>query len=66
VTKVSNINSIKLVLKSTLFCREVDFLGHHIFERSIEADPKKVKRILNWPTPKLATEAYVMMPSRFE
>jgi RNase H-like domain found in reverse transcriptase/Reverse transcriptase (RNA-dependent DNA polymerase) len=44
------------VKKSVLFCQEVDFLGHHISEHGIEADPRKVKHILNWPTPKSATE----------
>lgn len=44
-----------LVQKSILFCTEVDFLGHHISERGIEADPKKVDRILNWQVPKSAT-----------
>ena len=44
------------VRKSVLFCREVDFLGHHISECGIEADPKKVDCILNWPIPKSATE----------
>jgi Reverse transcriptase (RNA-dependent DNA polymerase)/RNase H-like domain found in reverse transcriptase len=44
------------VKKSTLFCREVNFLGHHISKRGIEADPTKVERILNWPTPKSVTE----------
>jgi hypothetical protein len=38
--------------KTHLFCTEVDFLGHHISVRSIEADNKKVDRILNWPVPK--------------
>jgi hypothetical protein len=37
------------VRKSILFCTEVDFLGHHISERGIEANPKKVERIQNWP-----------------
>ena len=44
------------VKKSCLFSREVDFLGHHISERGIEADVKKVKRILNWPILKNAME----------
>lgn len=35
--------------KTTLFAVELDFLGHHISQRGIEADPKKVERILNWP-----------------
>ena len=40
------------VKKSTLFSREIDFLGHHISECRIELDPKKIKRIINWPQPK--------------
>jgi len=42
--------------KSSLFCTEIDFLGHHISRRGLGADPKKVKQILNWPKPKSATE----------
>ena len=42
--------------KTNLFCTEIDFLGHHISTRGIEADNKKVDRILNWPQPKNATE----------
>jgi len=42
--------------KTHLFCMEIDFLGHHISARGIEADTKKVDRILNWPMPKSATE----------
>lgn len=41
--------------KTKLFCLEVDFLGHHISARGIEADNRKVDRILNWPVPKSAT-----------
>jgi Reverse transcriptase (RNA-dependent DNA polymerase) len=37
--------------KTTLFTEELDFLGHVISGRGIEADPKKVKKIVNWPTP---------------
>ena len=40
--------------KSTLFATEIDFLGHHISERGIEADTTKVSQILNWPAPKSA------------
>jgi hypothetical protein len=40
--------------KSMLFATEVDFLGHHISARGIEADQSKVLRILNWPAPKSA------------
>jgi hypothetical protein len=35
--------------KSMLFSTEVDFLGHHISTRGIEADSSKVTRILKWP-----------------
>ena len=38
--------------KTSLFCDEIDFLGHHISTRGIEVDPKKVQRILDWPVPK--------------
>jgi Reverse transcriptase (RNA-dependent DNA polymerase) len=44
------------VKKSQLFGREVDFLGHHISIQGIEADPKKVERIINWPIPTSATD----------
>jgi len=38
--------------KSILFMMEIDFLGHHISARGIEANQSKVLRILNWPAPK--------------
>lgn len=44
------------VKKSTLFKTEIDFLGHHISIRGIEANVKKVERIVNWPTPKSSTD----------
>ena len=44
--------------KTHLFCTEIDFLGHHISVRGIEADTKKVDRILSWPIPKSATETW--------
>ena len=44
------------VKKSQLFGWEVDFLGHHISVQGIEADPKKVKRIINWPIPTSAMD----------
>lgn len=37
--------------KTTLFAVELDFLGYYISYHSIEADFKKVERILNWPVP---------------
>jgi len=42
--------------KTHLFCTKIDFLGHHISTHSIEADNKKVDRILNWPQPKSTSE----------
>ena len=42
--------------KTSLFCLEIDFLGHHISGRGIEADGKKADRIINWPVPKSATD----------
>jgi hypothetical protein len=35
---------------------EINFLGHHISAKGIEADTKKVDTILAWPTPKSATQ----------
>jgi len=45
-----------LVKKSLLFCTEIDFLRHRISHQGIEADPKKVERIINWPVPTSATD----------
>ena len=42
------------VKKSMLFSTEVNFLGHHILSRGIEANSSKVTQILNWPTPTTA------------
>jgi hypothetical protein len=42
--------------KTKLFCDEINFLGHHISQRGVEADNSKVARILDWPTPKTAKE----------
>ena len=36
---------------------EVDFLGHHISTRGIEANTQNIERILTWPKLKTATEA---------
>jgi RNase H-like domain found in reverse transcriptase/Reverse transcriptase (RNA-dependent DNA polymerase)/Integrase zinc binding domain len=49
------------VKKSCLFVREVDFLGHHISEHGIEADPRKVAQILDWPVPKSAMEVHAFL-----
>jgi hypothetical protein len=37
--------------KSQLFTTEINFLGHHISARGIEADKSKVERIVNWLIP---------------
>ena len=37
--------------KSQLFTTELDFLGHHISQRGIEPDERKVEKIRNWPVP---------------
>jgi hypothetical protein len=42
--------------KTNLLCHEVDFLGHHISARGIEADTRKTEKILSWPIPKSATQ----------
>jgi hypothetical protein len=42
--------------KSEFFCTELDFLGHHISGRGIEANTSKVDKILNWPVPKSASD----------
>jgi hypothetical protein len=42
--------------KTHLFETEIDFLGHHVSSKGIEADGKKIERIVNWPTPQSATQ----------
>jgi hypothetical protein len=53
--------------KASLFCNpkkcnfyqlDVNFLGHRISARGIEAQSSKVDKILHWPTPKNATETH--------
>ena len=41
--------------KTTLFSTEISFLGHKISAAGIQADPRKVDRILDWPQPTTAT-----------
>ncbi len=41
--------------KSKLFTTEIAFLGHVISGSGITPDPKKIDRIVNWPTPTTAT-----------
>jgi hypothetical protein len=42
--------------KTSLFCTEIDFLGHRISASGIEADASKAKRILDWPIPNSASD----------
>ena len=37
--------------KSELFTTELGFLGHHVSQRGIEPDDRKVEKIRNWPIP---------------
>jgi hypothetical protein len=42
--------------KSKFFLLEVNFLGHHISRRGVEASNEHVVKILDWPTPKSASQ----------
>lgn len=42
--------------KTSLFCTELDFLGHHISARGIEPDASKIERIANWKSPRSSKE----------
>ena len=42
--------------KSMLFADRIEFLSHFISSKSIEADPAKLEKITNWPTPTSATQ----------
>src|SRR6202167_1497175 len=42
--------------KCHFYLLELDFLGHHISVRGIEADTSKVDKIMNWPIPKNTTD----------
>ena len=42
--------------KTSLFCMELNFLGHHISVHGIEADPGKIEKILNWSVPHSSKE----------
>src|SRR6202453_2426071 len=56
---------LEALCKAKLYCNpkkchfyllELDFLGHHISARGIEASLSKVDKILNWPTPQNTTD----------
>ncbi|OJT13288.1 Transposon Tf2-12 polyprotein, partial [Trametes pubescens] len=42
--------------KTDLFCLDLHFLGHRISRAGIQPDGAKVEKIVNWPTPKSASE----------
>ena len=42
--------------KCQFYCTEINFLGHHIPARGIEANTSKADRIQDWPVPKSATD----------
>src|SRR5947208_8628446 len=37
--------------KSQFFADKLEILGHYINNHSIHADPSKIEKIINWPTP---------------
>jgi RNase H-like domain found in reverse transcriptase len=47
--------------KTKLFQTEINFLGHKISTRGVEADKKKIDVILNWPQPKSATKVWAFI-----
>lgn len=42
--------------KTSLFCSSLNFLGHKISRAGIEPDGEKISKIVNWPTPRNATD----------
>ena len=47
--------------KCWFYQTELDFLGHHISTRGIEANDLKANKIVNWPIPKSATEVCLFL-----
>jgi hypothetical protein len=42
--------------KSNLFADRIEFLGHYVSSRGLEADPSKLEKIADWPTPTSAAQ----------
>jgi hypothetical protein len=42
--------------KCHFYLLEMDFLGHHVSARGVEANSSKVDRVLQWPVPQNTTE----------
>lgn len=44
--------------KMSLFCTEINFLGHHISSSGIKADTSKAKWIIDWPVPQSTNDVW--------
>ena len=42
--------------KCSLFCKEVNFLGHVVSGGGVRADPEKVAKVVDWPVPRTVKE----------
>ena len=42
--------------KSNLFADRIEFLGHYVSSRGLEADPSKLEKIADWPMPTSAAQ----------
>lgn len=52
VLNVMRDNSLKANMKKCLFARErIDYLGHWISANGVDADPEKVRVMIQWPRP---------------
>ncbi|PSS03898.1 hypothetical protein PHLCEN_2v3942, partial [Hermanssonia centrifuga] len=49
--------------KTDLFCTALHFLGHYISAKGIEADRKKVEKILDWPIPRSVSDVRAFLGS---
>jgi hypothetical protein len=47
--------------KRKLLCYEIKFFGHKISQAGIKADDDKVSKILDWPTPKSASDVHAFL-----
>jgi Reverse transcriptase (RNA-dependent DNA polymerase) len=59
VTVFSTLRDAKLYCnpqKCAFYLKEIDFLGHHISDRGIQADLSKVDKILQWLVPTSSTD----------
>ena len=40
----------------SIFCTQIKYLGHVLFEEGVFIDPKKIKTVVRWPVPKDKTK----------